>query len=162
MKFSKTRIAALAFAALASSAALAQEVTLRLHQMLPAQATIPSKAIVPWIKKVETESNGRIKIQLFNAMQMGGTPPQLFDQARDGVADITWTVLGYTPGRFIKTEVFELPFMTGNGAGAAEASSRALLGIRAAERDGRVQGRCSCSRAHHGPGLFTPRNPSSA
>ncbi len=96
---------------LASSAALAQEVTLRLHQFLPPQATIPAKAIAPWAKKIETESNGRIKIQMYSSMQLGGTPPQLFDQARDGIADITWTVLGYTPGRFNKTEVFELPFM---------------------------------------------------
>jgi len=33
---------------LLSSTALAQEVTLRVHQMLPAQATIPAQAITPW------------------------------------------------------------------------------------------------------------------
>lgn len=33
------------------------------------------------------------------------------DQAIDGVADIVWTVVGYTPGRYPSTEVFELPFM---------------------------------------------------
>ena len=45
-------------------------------------------------------------------MQLGGTPPQLFDQARDGVADIVWTIPTYQAGRFTKSEVFELPFMT--------------------------------------------------
>jgi KpsF/GutQ family protein len=90
--------------------------------MLPPQATIPAKAIVPWAKKVEAESGGRIKVQIFNTMQLGGTPPQLFDQAKDGIVDITWTVLGYTPGRFPKTEVFEVPFLTTTG----EASSKAL------------------------------------
>jgi TRAP-type C4-dicarboxylate transport system substrate-binding protein len=44
-------------------------------------------------------------------MQLGGTPAQLFDQARDGVADIIWTVPTYQAGRFTKSEVFELPFM---------------------------------------------------
>ena len=44
-------------------------------------------------------------------MQLGGTPPQLFDQARDGVVDIVWTLPGSTPGRFPSTEVFELPFI---------------------------------------------------
>ena len=44
-------------------------------------------------------------------MQLGGTPPQLYDQARDGVADIVWTLPGYTPGRFPRIEVFELPFV---------------------------------------------------
>ncbi|EWS65082.1 TRAP-type mannitol/chloroaromatic compound transport system, periplasmic component [Hydrogenophaga sp. T4] len=108
----RTTLAALgaALTTLMAGSALAQQtVTLRLHQFLPPQAPIPSKALVPWAKKIEAESGGRIKVQLFHAMQMGGTPPQLFDQARDGVADLTWTVLGYTPGRFNKSEVFELP-----------------------------------------------------
>jgi TRAP-type C4-dicarboxylate transport system substrate-binding protein len=102
--------------------ASAQDVTLRLHQFLPPQATIPSKAITPWIEAVEADSNGRIEIQHFPAMQLGGAPPSLFDQARDGVVDIVWTVLGYTPGRFDKTEAFELPFMVTTG----EATSRAF------------------------------------
>jgi hypothetical protein len=45
-------------------------------------------------------------------MQLGGTPPQLFDQAKDGVADIVWTLPTYQAGRFTKSEVFELPFLT--------------------------------------------------
>jgi TRAP-type C4-dicarboxylate transport system substrate-binding protein len=55
-------------------------------------------------------------------MQLGGTPPQLFDQARDGVADIIWTIPTYQAGRFTKAEVFELPFMARN----AETGSPAL------------------------------------
>jgi TRAP-type C4-dicarboxylate transport system substrate-binding protein len=106
----------------AAGAASAQDVTLRLHQFLPPQATIPADAIDPWIAKVEEESEGRIAIQHFPAMQLGGAPPALYDQARDGVVDIIWTVLGYTPGRFEKTEAFELPFMVTTG----EATSRAF------------------------------------
>ncbi len=44
-------------------------------------------------------------------MSLGGRPPELYDQARDGVADVIMTVTGYTPNRFPKSEVFELPFM---------------------------------------------------
>lgn len=105
-----------------AGAAGAQEVTLRLHQFLPPQATIPADAIDPWIERVEAASGGRIEIQHYPAMQLGGAPPSLFDQARDGVVDIIWTVLGYTPGRFQKTEAFELPFMVTNG----EATSKAF------------------------------------
>ena len=54
-----------ALSVLAAVPAQAQTVTLRLHQFLPPQAVIPAKAIVPWAKKVEAESGGRIKIQLF-------------------------------------------------------------------------------------------------
>jgi TRAP-type C4-dicarboxylate transport system substrate-binding protein len=144
-------LASLGFSGLAQ----AQTVTLRLHQFLPPQAVIPAKAIIPWARKIEAESGGRIKIQDFHAMQMGGSPPQLFDQARDGVADITWTVLGYTPGRFPKTEVFELPFMSSS----AEASSKAIqeyVEKFAADEFKSVK----LLAAHtHGPGLFHTKQP---
>jgi TRAP-type C4-dicarboxylate transport system substrate-binding protein len=54
-------------------------------------------------------------------MQLGGTPPELMDQAIDGVADVVWTVVGYTPGRYPSTEVFELPFMMTNARAASSA-----------------------------------------
>ena len=115
--------ATVATAGLLGSAAsgLAQEVTLRLHQFLPAQANVPKLVLDVWADKVEADSGGRIKIERYPAMQLGGTPPQLIDQVTDGTVDIVWTVVGYTPGRFPRAEVFELPFMMTN----AEATSRA-------------------------------------
>ncbi|MEQ9609984.1 MAG: C4-dicarboxylate ABC transporter, partial [Kiloniellaceae bacterium] len=98
------------------------QVILRLHQMLPPQAAIPARALIPWIETVERESQGRIKVEHYPSMQLGGAPPSLYDQARDGVVDLIWTVLGYTPGRFPKSEAFELPFMVTT----AEATSRAF------------------------------------
>lgn len=104
-----------------AGAAMAAEVTLRLHQFLPEQANVPKKILYVWADKVEKDSGGRIEIQRFPSMQLGGKPPELIDQAIDGVADIIWTVAGYTPGRFPRVEVFELPFTMTN----AEAVSRA-------------------------------------
>lgn len=106
---------------LATGAAMAQEVTLRLHSFLPEQANVPQNILIPWAEKVEAESEGRIEIELFHAMALGGTPPELVNQMIDGVVDITWTVVGYTPGRFPRTEVFELPFTMPD----AEPTSRA-------------------------------------
>jgi TRAP-type C4-dicarboxylate transport system substrate-binding protein len=97
------------------SYAQAPQVTLRLQQQLPAAAPVPKNFLAPWAQKVETESGGRIKIELYPSMQLGGTPPQVFDQVKDGVIDLTWTLPGYTPNRFPKSEVFELPFIGGNG-----------------------------------------------
>lgn len=91
--------------------ASAQEVTLRLHHFLPAVSNVHRHFLQPWAQKVQQESQGRLRIQIFPAMQLGGAPPQLFDQARDGVADIVWTLPGNTPGRFPRIEVFELPFV---------------------------------------------------
>ncbi len=101
--------------------AMAQEVTLRMHQFLPPQATVPAQILIPWAEAVGEASGGRIKVEVYSAMALGGTPPQLMDQVADGVVDIAWTLPGYTPGRFPRVEVFELPFMMTN----AEATSRA-------------------------------------
>jgi TRAP-type C4-dicarboxylate transport system substrate-binding protein len=105
-----------------STSAAAQEVTLRLHQFLPPQANVPKLVLDVWADKVEAASEGRIKVERYASMQLGGTPPELMDQAIDGVADIVWTVAGYTPGRFPQLEVFELPFISPD----AEATSRAF------------------------------------
>lgn len=75
-----------------------------------------TEVLVPWEQAVEEQSGGRIDVQIFPSMQLGGKPPQLFDQARDGIVDVSWTLLGYTPGRFPLAEVFELPFLSGTAA----------------------------------------------
>jgi TRAP-type transport system periplasmic protein len=152
----KFRLAGVALAAATSVGAFAQEVTLRLHQFLPAQGTVPAKALVPWAKKIEDESKGRIKIQMFSSMQLGGTPPQLFDQARDGVVDIVWTLPGYTPGRFPKSEVFELPFIAGL---SAEKTSRALWDYVQKNAMDEYRDVHVLALHTHGPGLFHTKQP---
>ncbi|WP_417770135.1 TRAP transporter substrate-binding protein [Stappia sp.] len=114
--------AATALACAGIAPALAQEVTLRVHHFLPAPAPVPKNFITPWAEKVMADSGGRIKVEVYPAMQLGGTPPSLYDQAKDGVVDIVWTLPGYTPGRFPGTEAFELPFM----AAKAEPTSQAF------------------------------------
>ena len=151
--FFRTAVAAAAL--VAAGQGFAQQVTLRLHQMLPPQATIPARALIPWAQKVEKESGGKIKVQLFHAMQLGGAPPQLFDQAKDGVVDLTWTVLGYTPGRFNKSEVFELPFMTTT----AEASSRAFQEYVEKYAADEFKDIKPIAVHTHGPGLFHTKEP---
>ena len=111
-------------AALALSLPLAgqaAEFTFNLQSFLPAQATIPSKIIDVWADDVERASGGRIEIKRFASMQLGGKPPDLIDQVIDGQIDITWNVVGYTPGRFPSTEVFELPFLVTDARAASSA-----------------------------------------
>jgi len=102
-------------------AAAAQDVTLKLHQFLPAQAPVPAGVLVPWMEAIEKQSDGRIKFEHYPAMQLGGKPGELYDQVVDGVADVVWTLPGYTPGRFPRSEVFELPFMMKDAEGASRA-----------------------------------------
>ena len=70
-----------------------------------------TKFLAPWARTVEAQAGGRIRIDIFPSMQLGGQPAQLFDQARDRVADIVWAAPSQTPGRFPKIELFELPFV---------------------------------------------------
>jgi TRAP-type C4-dicarboxylate transport system substrate-binding protein len=113
----RRRFLALAGGAIAAPALLregyaqAPQVTLRMHHFLPPVANGHAKFLAPWAQKVAQDSQGRIKIDIFPAMQLGGAPPQLFDQARDGVVDLVWTLPGNTPGRFPVSETFELPFV---------------------------------------------------
>lgn len=112
----KTLLAATAATLALTASASAADVTLRVHHFLSADAPMHTEVLVPWEKAVEEQSGGRIDVQIFPSMQLGGKPPQLFDQARDGIVDVSWTLLGYTPGRFPLAEVFELPFMSGTAA----------------------------------------------
>ncbi len=109
MKRILTAAAGIATATMMMASASAQEVTLTLHHFIGPKAPAHSKMLMPWAKSVEDASGGRIKIEIFPAMSLGGKPPELYRQVRDGVVDIVWTVLGYTPGVFPRTEVFELP-----------------------------------------------------
>ncbi|MEK8028602.1 TRAP transporter substrate-binding protein [Pseudaquabacterium rugosum] len=109
--------------AIAACSAQAQEsVTLKVHHFLPAGSAAHQQFIQPWCDKIARESGNRLKCQIYPSMQLGGTPGQLFDQVKDGVADVVWTLTGYTAGRFPLTEVFELPFMMQS----PEATSKAL------------------------------------
>jgi TRAP-type transport system periplasmic protein len=97
-------------------------VVLKFHTFMAPQSNVWKTMHMAWMDKVEKEAGGRIKFERYPAMQLGGTPVQLYDQAKDGVVDIIWTLPGNTTGRFPRIEVFELPFMMSN----ADATSRAL------------------------------------
>ena len=105
--------------------ALAQEpeVTLTVHHFLGPQSPAHTQFIEPWARRIEEQSDGRIEVEIYPSMSLGGAPPELYRQVRDGVADIVWTVFGYTPGVFPRSEVFELPTVH---RGSARATTLAL------------------------------------
>ena len=87
------------------------QLTLKLHHAFSAVSAPHEKFLAPWARNVEVVSDGRVRIELFPSMQLGGAPAQLLDQARDGGADIVWAAPTTQPGRFAKLEAFELPFL---------------------------------------------------
>lgn len=119
---SKIKLAFAAAALALGASAMAQTVTLRVHHFLPAGSAAQTMFIKPWCDKIAADSGDKIKCQIYPSMQLGGTPPQLFDQVKDGLADVIWVLPGYTAGRFPLIEAFELPFMMQS----PEATSKAL------------------------------------
>ena len=107
---------------LASTSVAAETIVLKFHSFPPMPANSNAKFVKPWGEKIEKESGGRIKVEIYPAMQLGGKPPQLVDQVRDGVVDLIWTVAGYTPGRFPRLEVFDLPFMAASSLATSQAA----------------------------------------
>ncbi len=94
--------------------------TLNLSNWIPPTHPITVEIIKPWIEAVQTESKGRIVINLLPKAL--GTPPAHFDLARNGVADIVIGVPGYTPGRFVSDKLYTLPFL-GNTATAVSVAA---------------------------------------
>jgi|GEM_PF-26371 TRAP-type C4-dicarboxylate transport system substrate-binding protein len=121
--FLATCVASLAApAVLRLARADAPPVVLKLHHFMSSVSSAHDKFIVPWARKVEADSQGRIRIDIFPSMQLGGTPARLFDQVQNGDAEIVFAAPALTPGRFAKIEMFDLPFVV---------SRRALVGSKA-------------------------------
>lgn len=104
-------LAALGIALGATAAgAVAQEVKLTLSHFAPAAHNHHVNVILPWTEEVRKRTNGRVEIRVFPGASLC-KPPQQYDCAKSGIADLAWGVTGWTPGRFPMTSVLELPYM---------------------------------------------------
>lgn len=150
MKFtSKLAMSAGLALALSAGASFAQEFTLRCQHFISPKGAVPAGFMAPWAEAIMEQSGGRIKVEIYPGMQLGGKPPALYDQIRDGVIDCGWALTGYTPGRFPETEAFELPFMTSN---SAEATSKATWEFAEKYLMDRMQDVHLIATHVHGPG----------
>lgn len=113
----------------------AAEFTLTVHHFLSPKSPAQTRFIEPWAKRIEEQSNGRIAVEIFPSMSMGGKPPELYRQVRDGAADVVWTLVGYTPGVFPRAEVFELPTVHQGDARATNLAIQDTFDMIAADFD---------------------------
>lgn len=136
------------------TAAQAETITLKVHHFLGPQSIQHTKMMQTWCDNIAKDSGNRLACQIYPAMQLGGSPPQLFDQAKDGVADVVWTVAGYSAGRFARSQVFELPFMMTNAA----ATSRAAWDFAQKYAQDEYKDVKLLAIHVHGPGVFFTKN----
>ncbi len=108
---------------LSATSALAQEVTLRFQYFVSPASANPTYFMQPWADAIEEQSNGRIKVELYPFMQLGGAAPNQYDLIRDGAIDGGWVIPGYQPNRFPEAEAMELPFMTTKSGEEASAAA---------------------------------------
>jgi TRAP-type C4-dicarboxylate transport system substrate-binding protein len=94
------------------SASCSKEKTieLRIAQPFSPNHIVQTTIFEPWAKKIEEMSGGRVKVTMFSGGALGKAADH-YSLAEEGIADITYALQDYTPGRFPLTTVFELPFM---------------------------------------------------
>jgi len=121
----------------------------------PAHALATTQA--KWCDDAARATAGRVKCRILP--KPVAAPPGTFDAIRDGLADISYGVHGYTPGRFTLTQMTELPF---GGGGTAEAASVAYQRIhdRHLAKVNEHKGVKLLAVFNHGPGvMFNTRRP---
>ena len=100
--------ACLALALALAAPAGATEVTLNFAHFMPARSWQQEELFSAWERAVEARTDGAIDVTVYPAQTLGKAA-QGYANARDGLADIAWTVQGYTAGRFPLSQVVELP-----------------------------------------------------
>jgi TRAP-type C4-dicarboxylate transport system substrate-binding protein len=97
-------------------------VELKLASFVPPTHIIWAEVLMPWAKEVASKSGGKLTVRPFPSMQLGGKPPELYRQMVQGIADIVFTLPGYTSGDFPMMALTELP----GTANSAEDGTRKL------------------------------------
>jgi TRAP-type C4-dicarboxylate transport system substrate-binding protein len=154
MKLRHVFAAALSTTVLSSGLVSAQTVFTVSSWLAPTHTA--SMAQKNWCDLLEKESAGRMKCNILPKGVVAA--PGTFDAVRDGLADISYTVDGYTPGRFINTQVAEFPFL-GNSATATSVAYQRIYSKYFAPLN-EHRGVKVLAVFTHGPGIiFNSRKP---
>jgi TRAP-type C4-dicarboxylate transport system substrate-binding protein len=92
---------------LISTGVLADTTVLRVHSWASPKHLINADIIPAWCNEIEKVTQGRVRCDV--SYPPNAAPQGMFDRTRTGVADVTWGLPSYSPGRFLLTEVAELP-----------------------------------------------------
>jgi len=148
-------LSTLATAALLGAGTVSAQTVFTVSSWLPPTHTL-STVQKNWCDTLEKESTGRMKCNILPKGVVAA--PGTFDAVRDGLADISYTVDGYTPGRFINTQVAEFPFL-GDSAVATSVAYQRIYSKYFAPL-GEHRGVKALAVFTHGPGIiFNTKKP---
>ena len=137
-----------AVSALMMAGPVAAQTVLTLSSWVPPTHTL-TEGQKEWCAMLEQKAAGKIKCQVLP--RAVGAPPGTFDAVRNGLADLSFTVHGYTPGRFTTTQMVEFPFM-GNSAEATSVAFQRIYAKTPAMAD-EHKGVKVLAVFTHGPGI---------
>ena len=125
---------ATAVSLLPTSLAIAQQsVTLRLAHFVPLVHPMHREVLQPWTERISAASNGRLRISVHPAGELGRDPTGQLERVRRGEVDLIWGLPGYNPERFARTLLASQPGLFKNAEEATEAIARVQAQAFAAE-----------------------------
>jgi TRAP-type C4-dicarboxylate transport system substrate-binding protein len=147
-------LAAAAIVSVSTTAALSKPRIIRFDSYAGTQHAVNANGLTVWAKEVEKASHGELKVEI-NYPPVN--PRDFLDRVRNGISDAAWITNGYTTGRFVLTQMVELP---GSG-GHAEQTSRADWNVYTKEFSslGEYKGVVPIALFTHGPGMIHTRKP---
>jgi TRAP-type transport system periplasmic protein len=115
-----------------------------------------SMAQKDWCDLLEKNTTGKVKC---NILPRGVTAaPGTYDAVKNGLADLSYTVHGYTPGRFLYTQMAEFPFLGNTSEPISVAFNR--VAMKNPQFQAEHQGVKVISFFTHGPGIvFNTKKP---
>jgi TRAP-type transport system periplasmic protein len=109
MRLNRVALGAFACALVFPITAANAQIILNVNSWVPPSHLLTADITMPFCKDMEDVTQGRVKCNLLPKAVVA--PPQTYDAVRDGLADIGFSANGYTPGRFVATDVAEFPFL---------------------------------------------------
>jgi TRAP-type C4-dicarboxylate transport system substrate-binding protein len=146
---------ALCFASVVLTGSAAAQTVLTVSSWLPPSHGL-STAQKEWCDLLEKNTAGKMKC---NILPRGvANPPGTYDAVKSGLADVSFTVHGYTPGRFVYTQMAEFPFLGNTSEPISVAFNK--VASRHPEFTAEHQGVKVLTFFTHGPGIvFNTKHP---
>jgi TRAP-type transport system periplasmic protein len=112
MKKTLFMLAACAAVSTMGTSSARAEMTLKLSHFAPTSVGLHNEFMEPWARDLEACTNGDVKVEIHAAGSALGSIVKQYDQVRAGVTDIAFGHAGIPRGRFPRTTLIGLPFLT--------------------------------------------------
>ncbi len=156
MRMIKFHAALLGAGLLGAAGAASAQVVLTTSSWLAPTHTL-SQSQAKWCEEVNAATSGRVRCNILPKPVVA--PPGTFDAVRDGLADLSYSVHGYTPGRYVLTQMAELPFL-GDSSEATSIAYNRMYEKYLRKANDEHKGLKVLAVLTHGPGIvFNTKKP---